>query len=344
MTRTTTRACGIVLLAAFAACGDGADATPTAAGFDAAPAADVALRVHVQPREVGLLQPVTVTVDRYRRDGVEVRFDPAVDDERFVTESTEVADEVPIGGTDEAPAGWSQRTTLRLLPVAGPGEVQVPEFRAETVVADGAEPVVATATAPSLTVSSTLDPEHGDDIEAPGEPIAGAEPWWPAALGASAAVLLLWWLFSLTKRRREVRHHDEVAAPPHILALRELRRWRDAPRRTPDEIAAFYVGVSQVLREYVEARFDVRAPERTTEEFLRDIEGSDHLVRQNRDELERFLSQCDLVKFAAVVPSEHEHVETWQIAERFVEATRGDRELDRAARSGEAARGEEVAG
>ena len=42
-------------------------------------------------------------------------------------------------------------------------------------------------------------------------------------------------------------------------------------------------------------------------------------------ELERFLEQCDLVKFAAVVPGENEHLATFALAEAFVESTRADR-------------------
>ncbi|MFN6194130.1 MAG: hypothetical protein ACK5BN_09950 [Planctomycetota bacterium] len=37
------------------------------------------------------------------------------------------------------------------------------------------------------------------------------------------------------------------------------------------------------------------------------------------------MSQCDLVKFAAVVPSERDHEVAWHLAAAFVEATRGDR-------------------
>jgi hypothetical protein len=37
------------------------------------------------------------------------------------------------------------------------------------------------------------------------------------------------------------------------------------------------------------------------------------------------LSQCDLFKFAAVVPSARDHEVAWRLAAAFVEATRGDR-------------------
>ena len=82
---------------------------------------------------------------------------------------------------------------------------------------------------------------------------------------------------------------------------------------------------SDLLRTYLEERFALRAPERTTEEFLRELEGGEALAKSHRAELERFLLQCDLVKFAAFQPGEADHLTTWALAEAFVEATRGDR-------------------
>ena len=96
-------------------------------------------------------------------------------------------------------------------------------------------------------------------------------------------------------------------------------------RATEAEIAAFYVGVSQVLRVYLEDRFGLHAPERTTEEFLRDLDGSEQLIREHRTELKGFLTQCDMVKFAKLLPSEAEHDKTYQLAESLIESTRVDR-------------------
>jgi len=102
-------------------------------------------------------------------------------------------------------------------------------------------------------------------------------------------------------------------------------RLRGSPRTTAAQVDAFYVDVSSVLRVYLEERFGLRAPELTTEEFLLGLESGDQLARGHRAELERFLTQCDLVKFAAVVPGENEHLATFALAEAFVESTRADR-------------------
>ncbi|MFK7741903.1 MAG: hypothetical protein AB8H80_16420 [Planctomycetota bacterium] len=313
---------------------------------------DVAIRVAVAPTEVGLMQPVQVTIDRFRRVGVEVEPAPKFEDESWLLTDEVVGEEQPVGsGPQESggqqrssgtSSGWRQRTVLTLLPIAGPGEVKLPPF--EIVVRDssgggdpagggdpsgGGEPPSAASEAKVVVVGSSLSDEHGDELEAPGDlleaPFVG---WWPWAAGAAAALLAAWLLVRRSRRGGNDRSpplHQPVAAPAHVVALRELGRWREAPRGTARQVEDFYVGVSQVLRDYVEARFALHAPERTTEEFLRELEGSDRLVQAHRAELERFLSQCDLVKFAALVPSEPEHLVTWELAQQFVEATRQDR-------------------
>ena len=63
-----------------------------------------------------------------------------------------------------------------------------------------------------------------------------------------------------------------------------------------DDLAEF---VSGAVRDYVEARFALRAAHRTTEEFLSELlRGADEKLAPYRDELARFLGACDVAKFA----------------------------------------------
>ncbi|MBX3462354.1 MAG: DUF4381 family protein [Planctomycetes bacterium] len=271
------------------------------------------LALSLSAEAVALLEPVTVQIDLYRRADLEVEFVPEVDRADFLVER-EVRPEVPFGD------GFWRRTTLVLRPRRGPAELVLPAFTARS--GDGA----ATASTPARTlrVGSTLA-GHDAAVEAPGEPFPAPPPRPPWLVLAAALLLALLLGAWFRRRRRERPAAAEVALPPHVKAQRALQRLRTAPRATAAQVEAFYVGVSDVLRTYLEERFGLRAPERTTEEFLRDLEGGDQLAREHRAELERFLRQCDLVKFAAAVPGEVEHLATFALAEAFVEATRGDR-------------------
>lgn len=328
MTRTSTSSSWpslllAVVLVLFAACaGDNAVPSP----WQEPPVLQLDLRITVDPVEVGLLQPVRVTLDRFRKQGVEVSFVPNVPDKSFVTKDTSTSTERPYGD------GFWQRTTMILLPIAGPGDLKIPSFRAETAVPEGEQPQIASTPEQVVKVTTTLTGEHGADIEAPGDPFPTPFAGWWWILGAALVLLVFVAVFVWMSRRAANNRLDAIAiaVPAHVKALRELQRWRAAPRITEAEIDAFYVGVSQVLRVYLEDRFGLHAPERTTEEFLHDLKGSAGLVREHDAVLKGFLTQCDMVKFAKVVPAEAEHDTTFQLAEAFIESTRADRAPDAA--------------
>ena len=296
------------------ACCDGGASPPWAAPPELA----LDLRVEVSPLEVGVLQPVSVTVDRYRARDLQASLQAEFDDADWVEQERVERDEQPLG------QGFWQRTVFTLLPLRGPGELRVPALRVEASEGAGAG-AAATSQEVVVLVTSVLSDEHGAEIEAPGAPFATpwSRWWWVAGLLAIAAATAL--LVAARRRRARPAAPVAVLVPAHVRALRELRRWRGAARESVVEVEAFYVGVSQVLRRYLEERFGLHAPERTTEEFLRDLERGDGLARRHRGELEQFLSQCDMVKFAKLVPSPDEHERTYALAEAFVESTRADR-------------------
>jgi hypothetical protein len=292
----------------LAACGGPPSPWPTP------PTDAIDLELAVSATEVHLLEPVVVQLDLYRRADLEVEFAPEVDAADFLVEK-QVLPEIALGD------GRWRHTTLVLRPVRGPAELVLPSFVARAK--DGS--LAASTPERTITVLSSLA-DQGAAIEAPGAPFPPPSRllWWLA--GAGALVLLLGLGFvAWRRRRRPLPHREAVALPPHVKAQRALARLRTAPRTTPAQVETFYVGVSDVLRTYLEERFGLRAPERTTEEFLRDLEGGDQLAREHRAELERFLQQCDLVKFAAAVPAEADHLAMFALAEAFVATTAGDR-------------------
>ena len=69
----------------------------------------------------------------------------------------------------------------------------------------------------------------------------------------------------------------------------------------PAQAREFSIAVSDVVRSYIERRFDATATHRTTEEFLHDLlDGSHTALLRHRGLLSEFLHQCDLVKFAGM--------------------------------------------
>ena len=83
----------------------------------------------------------------------------------------------------------------------------------------------------------------------------------------------------------------------------------------------FSILVSGAIREYLEERFDFHAPERTTEEFLYELQGSPLLTRDQKPSPGEFLASCDLIKFARYEPTETELRGLYQSALRLVNET-----------------------
>ena len=76
------------------------------------------------------------------------------------------------------------------------------------------------------------------------------------------------------------------------------------------------------MRGYLELRYEVRAPELTTEEFL--LVASQHaaITADHRALLSAFLERCDRVKFAGYRPDSEESLASLEAARKFVEDPR----------------------
>ena len=105
----------------------------------------------------------------------------------------------------------------------------------------------------------------------------------------------LWW------RRRQVPTAKPGALPDDVARARLQRALALIDQPQP-----FVAEVSESVRAYLEARFGLRAPERTTEEFIEELRMNGALAGGHRDALGTFLGTCDMVKFAGVRPGRFE--------------------------------------
>ena len=170
--------------------------------------------------------------------------------------------------------------------------------------------MITNATAPTAAVDDIRD------IKPPIEISDGlAWLWW--TLGALAAFVVLfliwrWW----QKRRAQIAFVPPV--PAHVRAKQKL----DEALALIAQPKPFVIAVSDTARAYLEERFNFRAPERTTEEFLRELSGTDLLAKPQKESLGEFLQSCDLVKFAKYEPGEKELRELHGAALNLVEETK----------------------
>jgi hypothetical protein len=108
-----------------------------------------------------------------------------------------------------------------------------------------------------------------------------------------------------------------IEIPAHERARRKL----EAALDLFDQPKPFCIAVSDAVRLYLEERFGLRAPERTTDEFLVDLGKSDALTERQKESLKEFLSACDMVKFAKYEPQRAELEVLYKSALRLIEET-----------------------
>ncbi len=161
-------------------------------------------------------------------------------------------------------------------------------------------------------------PEPDADIRPQKPPVRLRAGWvaWLLPL-VSAAVLVLAWLAWRRYRLQRQRPPPVPVIPPYRRALERLRAALDRIH----EPERFTVAVSAALREYLEERFGLHAPERTTEEFLAELQTGQVLTPLQQQLMADFLTRCDLVKFARYEPRETELRELYDAAVRLVEET-----------------------
>jgi hypothetical protein len=153
------------------------------------------------------------------------------------------------------------------------------------------------------------------DIKPPLEISSGSEwlRWALVAVAVMAVGLLLWRWW----QRRKANLPLPPPVPAHVRAKQKLAE----ALALIAQPKPFVIAVSDTARAYLEERFNFRAPERTTEEFLRELGGTDLLAKEQKESLGQFLQSCDLVKFAKYEPGEKELRELHGAAVKLVEET-----------------------
>jgi hypothetical protein len=176
-------------------------------------------------------------------------------------------------------------------------------------------------------VTSVLPDRMSADLHPPLGPLAphadgGRGAWWWAMGGAVlVAVAAVAWRQVAAARRRAVRRSA------YEIAGARLDRLTRAGALSPDRIDEFFVELSAIVRWYLETRFDLRAPELTTEEFLDVMSRSPDLTGEHQLLLREFLRRADLVKFANFKPTDDDIDRSIASARRFLDDTRREAPL-----------------
>ncbi len=137
-----------------------------------------------------------------------------------------------------------------------------------------------------------------------------------AVIIIAAGILLGYFLW-----RRKGKKEIVQLVPAHELAYSELEKLLAEDLIKQGKIKQFYLRLSHIIRHYIENRFGLRAPERTTEEFLQDLQYTNELVPAHKELLQQFLRHCDMVKFAAHQATNDEIQKSFDSSKLFIAET-----------------------
>ena len=143
---------------------------------------------------------------------------------------------------------------------------------------------------------------------------------WIAGLWLLATLVILAVCLMQLRRRREA-GADKPKDPAYIVALRELDKWRGDKFWAPDKQKSYYSGITDALKNYIEDRFGVDAPEMTTAELFDALKQAEDLPAELREELRELFECADFVKFAKHTASQEENARALPTAVRFVTST-----------------------
>jgi hypothetical protein len=232
--------------------------------------------------------------------------------------------------TRRKPDGGQHHEQTYTLEAPSSGRQRIPPLRLEMTDARQGASSAAKAAQEILTdeVPIEIAPVAAEAAATPLKPAAG--PIDPdvggigglAILGVLSGLAILGSGSVLAYRAFRARRRIEKQRSAYDEAVARLRALEE--QGPPDTAAAdsWFVALSAIVRHYLEQRYEIRAPELTTEEFLQVTIARPELTAEHRALLRSFLERCDRVKFAGYRPDADESLATLKAARGFVEDTR----------------------
>ena len=160
-----------------------------------------------------------------------------------------------------------------------------------------------------LSIAGKMDPELKE------QSVSGNIYWLIAVSVVLILILLYWFVFKKS---------EGIVKPltPWALALLNLHDLNDNFISGKLNAVKCISGLTDIVRNYLEARFNIHAPRQTTEEFLRNMENwNSPLDNKDRNFLREFMTSADMIKFAKYEASKTQIETAIARAEQLVDET-----------------------
>ena len=140
-------------------------------------------------------------------------------------------------------------------------------------------------------------------------------------LGFLAAGLAIFLIVKIILRRSKKIIDPESLKPPHDRAMLELERLQQSGLLAAGNVKAYYSELADILRRYLERRFQVETFDKTTAEIARELKQKE-FAAPVLEKIKQVLENSDLVKFAKLIPKRSLADESVAQLVQVVEATK----------------------
>ncbi|MBU2462632.1 MAG: hypothetical protein KKG02_11440 [Candidatus Edwardsbacteria bacterium] len=196
------------------------------------------------------------------------------------------------------------------------GETSLPRFK--FLISDKDRVDTLYSDTLKVTISSVMPAKMSDinDIK-PEEKFPNYWLWLiPAAILLLA--LLGYFGYRIYLKIKKIQELAQAPLPPWIEAMNSLdslpfKEWLDK-----GHVQRYYYALSEIIKRYIERRFDFNALEQTTTEIIHDLKTN---KTPHREEFGSFLHKADRVKYAKLIPTYQEIEEALQQAKELVQKT-----------------------
>ena len=143
-------------------------------------------------------------------------------------------------------------------------------------------------------------------------------------------LLVIFVLYKFLMREKTEVVVVEKAKPkiaPHIIALKKLYDLNGKKLWQNNKVKMYYTDLSEIVREYIENRFNVPALEQTTIEIISSIQHKSEINSDQKAALKDLLQLSDMVKFAKFKTLADENSKMYESALNFIEVTKQIEEI-----------------
>lgn len=209
------------------------------------------------------------------------------------------------------------------------GYYQIPQFPLAITMPDGSFDTIYSNNLYFGVMTMPIDttqPNVIADIRAvEGAPVTFKEvlPWLLYSLLGIVIIALVYLLARKVGGKEPIFKAKEAPKEPaHVIALRDLDVLKEQKLWQRGLTKEYYSALVDILRVYLDNRFNIQAMESTSEEILRAVGPCSEITREQKEELKQLLYRADFVKFAKASAMANENEDSYCFVEGFVVSTK----------------------